>query len=208
MGYTFTDNRAYKNYNLHQSNKNYPFVVEYLDRTIEVLNSALDQYKRCTVVRFDLRFPSYFGDVDVKEYRTAFIKNLKKKYSKKYGGSFKHIIAIEKSKDRKGTNTSSKHFHVVLFLDANKHYHNSLGLLPTHDRNGKGLWNVIYSSWQASIKDNAVGLVHICRSHRISREDTEATNDCFTHISYLCKKRTKFFAKKGEHIEYFTRSHC
>lgn len=206
------------NYNGLPVNRNYPLVIDYLDKTKNVLDKAINQFPRTLTVLFELRFPAYWRNCDVFADRA---ENIISQFFKLLGREIDKLINARKKKDvyvhpnairyiwaREQSESDYPHFHVAIFLN-----NQCFWRIGSHDANGKGIGTCICVAWSKAIgldynapnslvnfPDNGSKIVN-SRSFNYS----EDYKDLFYRLSYYSKQTTKIFNCKYRCFGYSQR---
>ena len=146
-------------------------------------------------MRYDIRFPEGYGDVDngvFREFQSKFIKNLSRK-----GLHPQYVAVREQSKEK------HQHYHVALLLDGQK-----TQSIHNHIQTAERLWD---STLGLPERVNGYGLIDDCTTNRNGEkqvngvmlrpddpEREQKKDECFRRASYLAKTNTKGYAPKGQ----------
>ncbi|ORT49517.1 hypothetical protein ST37_14065 [Vibrio sp. qd031] len=185
--------------------------VRYLDRILDTINHACDDYKRVFAVRIDLKLPHGPQDLDclsrdeiVSHCRfrgrlmSRFIDSLKAKIKamdRRYQQVNKRIYptSVRFIWCRERDTSENDHFHMSLLFNKDRFY--TLG----NWENRESLLGIIIESWASALGlefDSVIGLVHFSKNGRYhlnenSRDFNKQYADLFYRLSYLAKKDTK-----------------
>lgn len=192
-----------------------PYVIEYLDNILMTLKDALEDYPRTSVLRFDLRLPSFRQHAE--DAITRFFRSLKAQIDadqsrkakvgrRRFPCRVRYVWAAERDR------SSLPHYHVAILL--NKDAYHSLGRFPTSESLGgdsvepfgSGMADRIVRAWARALRldpASAVGLVHFPDNavYHINMNGSalfEQYTAAFTRLSYLAKARTKRYGE-GRH---------
>ncbi|MEZ9267225.1 inovirus Gp2 family protein [Vibrio lentus] len=187
----------------------------YLDKTIDTLNHACDEYKRVYAVRIDLKMPQAPQELDClsrdeivnqcrfrdraislfTESLKAKIKAMDHRYDKAKQRVRPTIVRFIWCRER---NTSvDDHYHMVLFFNKEK-FHK----LGDWERRGT-LAGMIREAWASALGmdyHNTDGLVHFTKNggyylHQGTSEFSRQYEELFYRLSYLAKKETKHYGE-------------
>ena len=167
--------------------------VEMLNKQKDLYESYLKKHNKVLAVRYDLRFPASYKQGGSNEEIKKHVQRMRKTFARKKSDP-KYLWAREQS------SKEHQHYHVVFFVDGNKHQHPS----AVHKEAEKQWANSLGVS-----KEEVKGLVDYCiskrgegegRAHYTLRRNKadfdEEKQKCFKRISYLAKVSTKGKANK------------
>jgi len=187
----------------------YPLVANYLERVLDVMNYAREQYPRLYVVRVDLHFPqcltnsSYYANNMCLKYLLTNLQRELDRAGNKYSTRIHYIWAREQHLSDK------PHYHLMLFLN-----HDAINWIGDYSPSSQGgyykenLYHRIVRAWSQALHwplEQMLGLVHICRSgstreiyqHALLKQNDYAHWPAvFYAASYLCKAYSKNFAQQ------------
>lgn len=171
----------------------YGVYTEILDGMYRQLKNIQTHHSRVEVVRFDIRLPpkkNYDAKEENRQIR-AFFKNLKENMALKRWGSHKrvaHTWVREVGKSGHG------HYHIFI---AFKRFTKRLGTVSGEECTG--VWELIRKCSERTIGARP----RFClKKHTLNREDIQAFDNCFYHLSYLAKIRDKEFGTGNGHKGY------
>lgn len=193
----------------------YMLCVEYLDSLFNLLDRALAEHPRTTVLRFDLHLPKAVDCVDYPyEYDstviTKFIESFKAQVKadlKKKGreGTRVHKCTVRYAWAKENGEAVQPHYHVALILNRDTYYGFGDYRFPRENLAGK-----IYKAWARALMletlDEVMSLVHIPSSkpyyhlNRSSIEFQEQCNSVFRRLSYLAKFETKNYGDRSKNF--------
>lgn len=187
----------------------------YLDKIIDTLNHACDEYKRVYAVRIDLKMPQAPQELDclsrdeiVNQCRSrdraislfteslkAKIKAMDHRYDKAKQRVRPTIVRFIWCRER--DTSANDHYHMVLFFNKEK-FHK----LGDWERRGT-LAGMIREAWVSALGmdyHNTDGLVHFTKNggyylHQSKPEFTCQYENLFYRLSYLAKKETKHYGE-------------
>ncbi|MEX1221762.1 MAG: inovirus Gp2 family protein [Idiomarina sp.] len=172
-----------------------PLVTNYLDSIKAVYDTALSDYSRLFIVRFDLHFPlDYTGDFNTNVI-SRFFDSLRDKIayeerSKAAKGVRCHATKVRYIWVREQSNNQRPHYHVVLLLNGDRF--NGLGRTDSSNTN---LANRITRSWAYALKvPEELGVKGV----RFLPDCCYRVDSCFGYhheILLSLFRRTSYFAK-------------
>ncbi len=148
--------------------------VEILERIKQQIDAMLSYHSRILVIRVDLHTASYQPD---NQMMSAFIRKIRKRLSNKHGLKRMGFVWVREQEKAK-----SQHYHLALFIDANKVRH------PHHIILGI---EAIWQSWLNPKPFTPKNCYYI-----IKRNDPESIIEPFYRLSYLAKVRGKGYKNK------------
>lgn len=175
-----------------------PLIVEYLDRSMAVVNRTLQQYARVFAFRVDVRFPSgqcdsYFDDNHVLErFFASFKAKIRHNRDKaREANPHAHESVVRYIWSREVGQHGVPHYHVVFLLN-----NDAFCTLGQYELGRANLFNRLHEAWASALGisvENAVGLVHFPDNpyYFLRREDPASIANLFYRASYLCKSDTK-----------------
>ena len=189
-------------------NKTAPYVQQYLDGTIQAIESALDEHSRLFAFRFELKFPvnqmwqkRYPDNIYVQDFWVrlkAIIKYDRARAAKQYGQA--HQTSVKYVWTKEYSRNGVPHYHCLILL--NMDAYRSIGNINSDQPN---MMSRIIDAWGRSLGlswEDTLGLVHIPRnaSYRLKRGDEKEKgfNKLVERASYLCKLDTKEYGD-GQH---------
>lgn len=177
----------------YRLNGNYAMIDQYLKRTEQVMHQAVNDHRRVTMIRFDLRFPSCW-DLEVYPYPlciSQFFRNLNyllDRDSKGKGRSNKLRYVWSKEF---GVGNGRPHYHVAIMVNGDL-YRPFRYFRP----GAKSLPGMIIQAWADALGIvgwEAVGLVYSPSRGAMSfgPDNYQSQLEAFQRMSYVCKVRTK-----------------
>ncbi|TKF74533.1 inovirus Gp2 family protein [Vibrio kanaloae] len=187
----------------------------YLDRLLNTMNSALEEYTRVYAIRIDLRLPvddSFFDCLSRDEIvsynlrRTNLMKRFTESLSarieaqaRKIRGERKrvHSCNVRYAWVRERDTSCNDHYHLVLFLNKER-------FCKAGDYSGQdSLAALAIKSWASALgcaAEDVCRLVYFPRNHGYHLDSNHKDFSCwysklFYRISYLAKKRTKRYGE-------------
>ncbi|WP_157237716.1 YagK/YfjJ domain-containing protein [Desulfobacter curvatus] len=159
-----------------------------LNKTHTMLENAISKHNKVFCTKFDLKYPLGYqppqGNQHISKFMSSFNKNLKRQKLDP------HSIWV-----RERTSNDRHHYHVAVICDGNK-------IQSPYKIN-----KLATEHWQRTIGSDNEGLVTYSSkdeqgnplpcSHKIRRNSEDfkqSFDDCFRHLSYLSKDRTKGYA--------------
>ncbi|MFS1290230.1 inovirus-type Gp2 protein [Pseudomonas piscis] len=180
----------FRNFGLH------PLILDRINDQIKALQSY---YSRITIYRFDLHLPSTQKNPSKleNELLSLLFKRCKADLGSKKWRSHKRFIH---GWVRETGISSHPHYHVFIGLQS---LQRCAGLVS---ENGlTGVWQIIEKHW----KELSGGTVHCVNARILNRNDSDAYEKCFFHLSYLAKDRDKDFGSGESHKRFgFSRLKC
>jgi len=221
---TFTNNKNLTVFNQPYYNdwqvvRGYTLCAEYLESIEAVLNRALCEHPRTTVIRFDLHLPrivdcpDYPGEVDTGVI-TRFFSSLESKvrwdFDKKHKtGRSPHPCTVRYIWAREISQSLRHHYHVALLLNKDRYY-----CLGDYSIIGQNLSGKIFEAWASALKrmpHEIKNLIHFpvnTPCYRLNRNAPDYPllfNDVFRRLSYLAKFETKQYGDKVKNFSYSNR---
>lgn len=173
-----------------------PFIEAHLNRLIETIHQALEQYSKVFAFRMDLRFPrgmQNVSDAEASETLSRFLRYFKEAIesglaNKRHKSKVRYCWCREV-----GTRNGRLHYHLVILLNGNAY--NSLGYFNSKGRNLK---NEIVKCWKRALRMDSSKIgqtVHFPENcfYSLNRSSETKTSDLVYRASYLCKEGTKRF---------------
>lgn len=198
-----------------------PLIDNYLSRILRVLNDVVMEYKRVSVMRFDLRFPSDSGYQDTAVI-SRFIEALKSRLRadalrKKRDGRRVYPCDLRYVWVKEQNGSTHSHYHVCIFLNRDAYFtlgrfrgdNEVQGYLSEDNLEGQvNMADRIKSAWQSALgisPDSGSGLVHFPNNavYHISFHSAEASQqytDVFYRLSYFAKAATKHYGNHSNHF--------
>jgi hypothetical protein len=172
-------------------------VREYLDRTIGVLDNALNDYANVYAFRVDVNFPKAWlvSEDQASMYISSFIRNLRYQI-RTHNELIKYPTVLRYIATREYTQEGRIHYHFMFFVNKNS-YHT----LGRYDLNHDNLYTRLVKSYASALKIEpceAVGLVHIpmhAGAH-FKRKDAGSIGSAVYRASYLCKAYSKQYGNR------------
>ena len=176
-----------------------PFIEAHLNRLIETIHQALEQYSKVFAFRMDLRFPygmQTVSDEEASEALSRFLRYFKEAIesglaNKRHKSKVRYCWCREV-----GARSGRLHYHLVILLNGNAY--NSLGYYKSENRN---LFSVICSCWARALRMDSSKVeetVHFPENcfYLLNRSSETKTSDLVYRASYLCKEGTKCFGDR------------
>lgn len=177
----------------YRLNGNYAMIDQYLKRTEQVMHQAVNDHRRVTMIRFDLRFP-FWWDLEIYLYQTCisqFFNNLNyllARDSKGKGRSNKLRYVWSKEF---GAENGRPHYHVAIMVNGDLYRpfgYSQPGM--------QSLAGMIVMSWADALDlcgIEAFGLAYFPSRSAMSfsGSDYQSRSEVFRRSSYLSKVRTK-----------------
>lgn len=176
-----------------------PFIEAHLNRLIETIHQALEQYSKVFAFRMDLRFPygmQNVSDAEASEALSRFLRYFKEAIesglaNKRHKSKVRYCWCREV-----GIRNRRLHYHLVVLLNGNAY--RSLGDFTSENRN---LFNVILSCWARALRMDSSKIgqtVHFPENcfYSLNRRGEEEVCRLVYRASYLCKEGTKCFGDR------------
>lgn len=190
----------FKGYDLPKFGR--PYLLEYLENILEVVDNSLNDYSRVFAFRVDLRYPEDDKSIDnINDSNvnvSKFIVSLKAKIrhnrikalmqnDRNHDTKVRYIWCREVGADGK------PHYHVVVFLN-----YYAFCTLGTYESGRSNLYNMVNEAWASAIGvsfDKVWGLVNFPKNpfYKLERDYPPAINEFFWRVSYLAKAFTKVY---------------
>lgn len=182
-----------------------PLVAEYLERTKQVIDLSVEQYRRVFAFRLDLRFPSgqYQPYLDNNLVLERFLASFKAKIrhnrnKAQESNQYAHDSIVRYVWCREFGQHGIPHYHLVILLN-----NDAFCTLGKFEMDRDNLFNRLHEAWASALGlavESVVGLVEFPKSpfYLLERNDPESIADFFYRVSYLCKADTKVFGD-GRH---------
>ena len=188
----------------YRLNGKYAMIDQYLKRTEQVMHQAVNDHRRVTMIRFDLRFPSCW-DLEVYPYPlciSQFFRNLNyllDRDSKGKGRSNKLRYVWSKEF---GLENGRPHYHVAIMVNGD--LYRPFGY---YQPGGQSLAGMIVMSWADALDlygIEAFGLVYFPNRSAMSfsGSDYQSRSEVFRRLSYLSKVRTKRYGDGNRNFGY------
>ena len=172
--------------------RNLAVYVEILDSMYTQITNLLSWHSRITVVRIDLHLPgksNYCPKLENSQV-SDYLKMVKCNLAlKKWGGHKRVAYGWVREVCKSG------HGHYHLYI-AFKSTYRRLGAISGNGLTG--LWYLLQRCW----KSTTGGRISISNAHTVKRRDQGSLANCFHHLSYLAKTRSKDFGTKATHKRY------
>lgn len=199
--------KSLSTYEGHSVNSNYPMVVDYLNKTKQVLDNALNEFSRTLVINFGLHFPlawessSVHADVmnqSISRFFKYFDRELDKVLAERLRqGKRVHPNRIRYVWTRERANSLNPHYHAAIFLNAD-----CFRGKGSYDLTSNSIASCIQIAWQKAIGlDEFIqyGLVHFPENseYRLDLNSvsySQQYGDVINRLSYYCKLTTKEFS--------------
>lgn len=185
-----------------------PFIEQYLQRSLNTIERAIDQYSRVFAFRVDVRLPL---GVDLPEY--AYTNEVISRFLASFKAKIKHDRQRARTRNRFSHDSSVRfiwtrevgrrerpHYHLLILLNADAYF--KIGKKTSPRSN---IFHRLEESWASALQldvDDVCGLVEIPRraAYRLSLQgyDIEGLVELFHRSSYLCKAATKDYGD-GHH---------
>ena len=176
-----------------------PFIEAHLNRLIETIHQALEQYSKVFAFRMDLRFPlgmQNVSDVEASETLSRFLRYFKEAIesglaNKRHKSKVRYCWCREV-----GARSGRLHYHLVILLNGNAY--SSLG---DFNSKGRNLKNEIVKCWKRALRMDSSKIertVHFPKNcfYLLNRSSETKTSDLVYRASYLCKEGTKCFGDR------------
>ena len=179
----------------YRLNGNYAMIDQYLKRTEQVMHQAVNDNRRVTMIRFDLRFP-YCWDLEIYPYQlciSQFFRNLNyllDRDSKGKGRSNKLRYVWSKEF---GDENGRPHYHVAIMVNGDLYRP-----FAYYQPGMQSLAGMIALSWADALGLHgleAFGLVYFPSrgAMSFSGNNYQSQAEVFRRLSYLSKARTKHY---------------
>lgn len=169
-----------------------PLVANYLDKVIDTVSLALEQYSKVFAFRLDLHFPNWLeqNNSPTSEYIRSFVKKLDAIIQADLKGG-KHSSKLRYIWVREIGVNQNIHYHLAILLNGNAY-----STVGNFSLSNKNLFSRIANAWARALDvepQEIVSCVHIPENaeYRLPRSSIEMTNAFIQRISYLCKSKTK-----------------
>jgi len=178
-----------------------PFVYQHLDRTLNTINLALNDYSRVCAIRFDLRFPENGTHYDhtTNSVIKVFVGSLREKVKSGRNRAAKsnkraHDTVVRYTWAREIGAGVNPHYHFLILLNKDAYY--SVGSFDS-GFGKESMASRIEDAWASALSLSywdARGLVHIPSNpvYHINSNQV-GVPDLFYRASYTCKIGTKVF---------------
>lgn len=175
-----------------------PFLSQYLDRTIDVTDDALEAHPRTFAVRFDLRIPQVCEGLDEHKLINRFMNSLRAKIAWARRRAAKtamkgrvHRTDVRYLWAREVGQRGRPHYHFVVLLNRDAYR-----VMGKYEVGRDNLYSRILEAWASALRidvEDAEGLVHMPKNatYRIDADDKESQGDFFYRVSYMAKSATK-----------------
>ncbi|KJS06231.1 MAG: hypothetical protein VR73_10270 [Gammaproteobacteria bacterium BRH_c0] len=188
-----------------------PYIVQYLDRLIEVLQKAWAEHPRLLVLRIELKIPKeWMGRDDVMwdGIMKRFIQSLRRKVmtdrarAKGRNGRC-HDSSVRNVWTREVSTRDRDHFHGLLMVNHDAYYG-----LGSYDLRVPSLANIIREAWASAlglIFEQGARFVHYpenCSYFINGHGDVATFAEVFRRASYMCKERTKVYGNRQQSFGY------
>lgn len=172
-------------------------VREYLDRTFNVINCALNDYANVYAFRVDISFPSNWaiGEDQASLYMDGFIRAFRYRINSN-NAEIKYPTVLRYVGTREYTKEGRVHYHFMFFV--NKNSYHTLGEFNILRRN---LYTRLVTAYARSLTIEpceAMGYVHIPSNAGmvIKRGGVEGAKNAIYRASYLCKAYSKQYGNR------------
>lgn len=174
--------------------------MEYLERTRQVIDLSLQEYRRVFAFRLDLRFPAgqYQPCLDGNDVLERFFASLKAKIrhnrnKAQESNPYAHDSTVRYVWCREFGQHGVPHYHMAILLN-----NDAFCTLGKFELDRDNLFNRLHEAWASALGlavQSVVGLVELPRNsfYLLRRNDPESIADFFYRVSYLCKAETKVF---------------
>lgn len=175
-----------------------PFLSQYLDRTISVLDDALEVHPRTFAVRFDLRIPQTHRNSGEDKLINRFMNSLRAKIAWSRRRAAKtamkgrvHKTDVHYIWAREVGQRGRPHYHFAVLFNRDAYR-----VIGKYEVGRDNLYSRILEAWASALRmdvEDAVGLVHVPRNatYEIGADDQESQDDFFYRVSYMAKSATK-----------------
>lgn len=189
---------AYQDF-LVQTNSG-PLILEYLERTKQVIDLSLQQYGRVFAFRLDLRFPfgQYQPYLDSNLVLERFIASFKSKIrhnrnKAQEASRYAHDTTVRYVWCRELGQHGVPHYHMAILLN-----NDAFCTLGKFELDRDNLFNRLHEAWASALGiavESVVGLVELPKNpfYLVRRQDPESIAAFFYRVSYLCKAETKHY---------------
>lgn len=178
-----------------------PYVEEYLAQAWDTVKRTVEQYRRVTAIRFDLRLPENYPSWD-SGVISRFMESLKAKLRaeelrKARVGMRVHPTILRVVWVREQDSSHHPHYHVCILLNGDAYYH--LGSFKEVAEAQSNMATRIQEAWASALgmhPEYSRGLVHF-PPNRVYRIDANSDQflsqmvSLFTRLSYFAKARSK-----------------
>lgn len=188
----------------YRLNGNYTMIDQYLKRTEQVMQQAMSDYRRVTMIRFDLRFPTTW-DLETYPYQdciSRFFRRLKyllfrDAKMKRRSNKLRYVWCKEV-----GEVKGRAHYHVTIMLNGDLYRP-----LRYFDPGITGLSSMIIHAWIDALDRFGLeprGLVYapLCGGMNFRADDYQSQVEAFQRMSYLSKARTKHYGGGARSFGY------
>ena len=186
--------RSYKGYPL-MSDKG-PYVRSYLDKIIDVMNSAIHEHSRTFAFRVDLKLPRDCELLSESRLIDRFISSFKSKigYSRRRArrdNKYAHRSSVRYVWAREEVRAGRPHYHFVFFLN-----HDAFNVIGKYEQGRSNTFNRLIEAWAVALDitvEEVLGLVHLPRNatYLVIERDLDSQDALFERASYLAKAATK-----------------
>lgn len=182
-----------------------PLVAEYLERTKQVVDLSVQQYRRVFAFRLDLRFPAgqyqpYLdGNLVLERFIASFKAKIRHNRNKaQESNPHAHDSTVRYVWCREFGQHGIPHYHMALLLN-----NDAFCTLGKFELDRDNLFNRLHEAWASALGlsvESVVGLVEFPKNpfYLLQRNDPESIADFFYRVSYLCKADTKVYGD-GSH---------
>lgn len=187
--------------------ENGPLVAEYLQRTTDVVQTALQHYASVFAFRLDLRFPvgycpsNFESNQILERFLASFKAKIRHNRTKaKELNPYARDSIVRYVWCREIGQNGAPHYHLAILL--NNDAFCSLGIFELGREN---LFNRLHEAWASALGvplDSALGLVEFPQNpfYLLHRDDRQVQGEFIRRLSYLCKAVTKVY---GDWIHCF-----
>lgn len=181
-----------------------PLIAEYLERSKQVIDLALQQYGRVFAFRLDLRFPSSQDQLclDDNMILERFIASFKAKIrhnrnKAREANPHAHDTIVRYLWCKEFGQHGVPHYHMVILLN-----HDAFCTLGKFELNRGNLFNRLHEAWASALGiavESVTGLIELPKNpfYVLRKGDPESIAAFFYRVSYLCKAETKVFGDGG-----------
>lgn len=177
-----------------------PYAESYLTSIHNTLNQSIDEHRRVTAIRFDLRLPAALDSPDSRVI-TRFFESLKAQLraheeAKRRAGIRVHQAGVRYVWAKEQSISHNAHYHCCIFLNRDA-YHclGSFAVAPEPGSRAANMAQRIQAAWASALglpADESIGLVHF-PTNGVYQVDANSDEFIFQVIGLL--KRLSYLAK-------------
>lgn len=179
-----------------------PYIAEYLEKTYQTMQLALDDYVKVFGFRVDLHLPVQFSG-STGEVISRFLESFKAKveynrHKAKQQNPSANMTEVRFVWAKEISGSGHPHFHLAFLLN-----YSAFRALGQYDLGRGNLFNKLAEAWSSALKiclEDARGLMHIPANgeYCLERGNPDSCSAFFHRISYLSKANTKCYGD-GSH---------